>query len=270
MRFYVPSFLPFVAALGLAAGPGFASDGVLEINQTCAVNTGCFSGDAAGFPVTISLTGRSFVLTSRLFVPDANTDVIVVNVPSVSIDLNGFEIDGPVTCAGDPLVCTPSSGTGSGVEVVSGSGDFGASVKNGSIIGMGNYGVFLGDQAEVTNLRVRSNRLIGIFVGIGSTVSGNTAHNNGNTGILTSSGSIVSSNTAHNNGGNGIFATSGSTIQRNTVRGNAFSGLLIGGDATYRENTITANTLGPVTGATAVNKGDNYCSGPGTVSAFCP
>ena len=29
--------------------PAFASDGVLEINQTCAVNTGCFAGDTAGF-----------------------------------------------------------------------------------------------------------------------------------------------------------------------------------------------------------------------------
>ena len=37
--------------------PAIASDGVLEINQTCAVQTGCFSGDVAGFPVTISTSG---------------------------------------------------------------------------------------------------------------------------------------------------------------------------------------------------------------------
>jgi len=36
------------------AMPARASDGVLEINQTCAIQTGCFAGDTAGFPVTIS------------------------------------------------------------------------------------------------------------------------------------------------------------------------------------------------------------------------
>jgi hypothetical protein len=37
--------------------PALAVDGVLEINQTCAEQTGCFTGDAAGFPVTISASG---------------------------------------------------------------------------------------------------------------------------------------------------------------------------------------------------------------------
>ena len=36
--------------------PSFASDGVVEINQTCAITTGCFAGDASGFPVTIQAT----------------------------------------------------------------------------------------------------------------------------------------------------------------------------------------------------------------------
>ncbi|MDG2051443.1 MAG: hypothetical protein P8M78_14920 [Myxococcota bacterium] len=42
--------------LGLSS-PALAVDGVLEINQACAVNTGCFSGDAAGLPVTITAAG---------------------------------------------------------------------------------------------------------------------------------------------------------------------------------------------------------------------
>ena len=40
-------------ALALMASPALAVDGVLEINQTCAVLTGCFAGDIPGFPVTI-------------------------------------------------------------------------------------------------------------------------------------------------------------------------------------------------------------------------
>src|SRR5262245_32414033 len=41
------------ALLALVAS---ASDGVLEINQTCAA-VGCFQGDSAGFPVTINSAG---------------------------------------------------------------------------------------------------------------------------------------------------------------------------------------------------------------------
>ena len=47
------------------AVPALAVDGVLEINQACAVNTGCSTGDTAGFPVTISTSG-SYRLTSNL------------------------------------------------------------------------------------------------------------------------------------------------------------------------------------------------------------
>jgi hypothetical protein len=59
-------------ALTLAAGlllasAGWAGDGVLEINRACAVNTGCFSGDGPGFPVTIDGTaGKSYRLTGDL------------------------------------------------------------------------------------------------------------------------------------------------------------------------------------------------------------
>ena len=61
MRNFVLAFLTLTLSL-----PIFAVDGVLEINQTCAVNTGCFSGDAAGFPVTIDgSAGLSYVLTAN-------------------------------------------------------------------------------------------------------------------------------------------------------------------------------------------------------------
>jgi hypothetical protein len=43
------SILIFLLFLVLA-GPALAVDGVLEINQTCAVQTGCFAGDIPGFP----------------------------------------------------------------------------------------------------------------------------------------------------------------------------------------------------------------------------
>jgi hypothetical protein len=60
MRRFLPSLL-----LLLFAAPALASDGVLEINQTCAVETGCLAGDSPGFPVTISTAG-SYRLTGSL------------------------------------------------------------------------------------------------------------------------------------------------------------------------------------------------------------
>lgn len=282
------------------AGPASANNGVLEINQVCAVNTGCFSGDTAGFPVTITTPG-SYRLVSNLTLPDVNTDGIVVSTNDVGIDLNNFSIIGPVTCAGSPLICTPGSGTGRGVAQTLTS-NRGISVKEGSIAGAGAHGVLLGDQAVVTNVRVRWSRLVGINVGSGSTISGNTAHQNasigifansgstisGNTayqngsgGIFTNSGSTVSNNTAYQNGATGIFAGagstvsgntaynnlgdgvvvgSGSTVQRNAMRLNGGFGLNLGAEAGYRENTITSNMTGTVIGS-GVNMGGNSCNG---------
>ena len=83
--------------------------------------------------MTIATPGTSYRLTSPLTVPNENTDGIVVSTSDVGIDLNNFAILGPVTCSGIPLVCTPASGTGSGVMIGS-LGTFpNISVKNGSI-----------------------------------------------------------------------------------------------------------------------------------------
>ena len=67
--------------------PALASDGVLEINQTCALETGCFVGDSAGFPVTITAPG-SYRLTSSLNPTGAS--VILIGSSRVQVDLNGF------------------------------------------------------------------------------------------------------------------------------------------------------------------------------------
>jgi parallel beta-helix repeat protein len=204
------------------------------------VQTGCFSGDAAGYPVTIDGTaGRSYRLTGDLIVPDENTDGIVLSTSDIGIDLNNFTIIRQ-GCVGKTINCIPArdSGSGSGVARTSFL-NRGISVKNGSITGMGLYGVILGDQAEVSGLRVRWNGRDGIFVSKGSTVWGNTAYQNGDDGIQTSSGSTVSRNTAYQNGGDGPLAA-------------------------YRENVVDLNISGTVLGG--VDAGGNVCNG----SLSCP
>ena len=110
--------------------PALAVDGVLEINQTCAL-TGCFSGDAAGFPVTLSETG-SYRLTGVLTLSDSDETGILVTADDVSIDLNGFGIQGPNQCTGGGAAggsvgggigSTPYPKPDVGIEIQSGTAD---------------------------------------------------------------------------------------------------------------------------------------------------
>ncbi len=117
--------------LGLA-GTAWAVDGVVDINQVRAAAGGVSPGDAAGFPVTISQAG-SYRLTGNLTVPDANTTAISVTADNVTVDLNGFSILGPT-----------GAGTGRGV---SGVGFSHTTVRNGTVQGVGEDGIRLGNDA---------------------------------------------------------------------------------------------------------------------------
>ena len=236
-----------------------ADNGVLEINQACAENTGCFIGDSPNWPVEIDGTvGRSYRLTSDLAIPNQNTDGIVVSANDVSIDLNGFAI----MRAGCELSCAATPGTGRGIKPSVGA-ITGLSVKNGSVIGMGDTGVRVGESGKISDVTVRwcgregiyaggfstvanneaySNLLYGIFVETGSTVSSNTVYGNTNDGIHAESSSTVSGNTAQLNDGHGINASAGSTIAGNTVYGNEMNGIVVGDSSTVSGNTVHANT----------------------------
>jgi len=268
----VLSFLPGISAI--------ASNGVLEINHACAVNTGCFSGDTAGYPITIDgSAGRSYQLTSDLIIPDPNLDGIFIFAPRVTIDLNGFEIIGAACVATAKVSCRPDLANGSGVTVnPSGIGAFGVSVANGSISGMGRDGVFLGNQSKVKNLRVRWNGLRGIVVNTESVVSGNSSIQNADTGIVTEGRSIISDNVSSFNGGdgirtgivsivsdnilmanevNGVFVSDGSHVTGNTAATNGQNGITAGSFSSVQNNTVYSNqALGLNLGTTTAYLGN--------------
>jgi hypothetical protein len=132
--------------------PAFASDGLLEINQTCAVQTGCFPGDSPGFPVQIT-TGGSFRLTGNLAVPDGASAGIAVQAPGTRIDLNGFSISSTNQCTGSPPTCS-GSGASIGIDAEN-TRDVG--VKSGRVAGFSNTGISLFDLGSVTDLTVEAN-----------------------------------------------------------------------------------------------------------------
>lgn len=228
------------ALLGLAlAAPALASDGQLEIHQSCAAGNGCFPGDSAGFPVTITASG-SYRLTSNLVVPDENTDGVVVSASFVTVDLNDFVISGPVSCTAPSVVCTPSAGTGSGIRNAAVT-NVGIAVHNGGIVGMGLNGINLGDQSIVSDIRARSNRNRGIDVGAASIVRDNLATFNGAIGIFADDGSIVADNAVKYNGSAGIYTGDGLTIVHNAVYRNDTDGIFTSTGSTVADNVSGAN-----------------------------
>jgi hypothetical protein len=253
----------------LSAPAAWASDGRLEINDACAA-TGCFPGDAPGYPVTISTRG-SYVLTSNLTIPSTSTSGIVMQTTSVSLDLNGFTVAGPVTCSASSyyepstITCT-GSGNGDGVSMSAGS-----RVHGGRVVGAGRYGISAGGSlvspSVVEDVRVEQNAQGGIYLNNG-TVRRAEVSMNGAAGILNiaagdaSAATVIEdSNISINkgagislsalirnvrityNGGAGIvmvfaggnnLSVNDSFIQRND--GNAINGL-----GSYRGNEIRSN-----------------------------
>ncbi len=207
-----PAALTLLVLVCLSS-PADAVDGVLEINQTCAVNTGCFSGDAAGFPVTITRTG-SYRLTSDLFVIIATITGIQVTTDHVNIDLNGFSI----LCSLPGLACGGGAG-GIGVDASQASN---LSVINGTIAGMGGTGISAGANARIERVSVIEN---------------------GGDGILVENLSIVTDNMVTGNNGDGIHVFGiACTITGNAISLSNGDGIDVGANCTVIGNTSTFNT----------------------------
>src|SRR5262249_44984162 len=132
-------------------------------------------GDTPGFPVTISQPG-SYRLMGNLTVPDANTTAISITTDSVTLDLNGFSIIGPVVCDQSPTVCT-QSGTGFGIQAADLRVTRNVRVFNGHVRGMGNVGILLsGDGSSVDRVTAENNA--GIGMSVQGSISASTALRN--------------------------------------------------------------------------------------------
>jgi hypothetical protein len=235
-------------------GPALATDGVLEINQACAVNTGCFPGDDPGFPVTIIQSG-SYRLTSSLDLSAEGVNIsgVAASVPAVMLDLGGFQIAGPTTCSGSGILieCNPgSTGVGSAGVLFTINATAGV-VQNGIVRNMTNFGVL----SQATGLRAQGitavhNGRDGISSGQGSLVLSSAAIQNGQDGIDVNTGSVVDGITSIGNGSNGIRGQgTGSLVTRTSVRGNGMHGFSLGLQYRFgKSNVSSANQLASVCG----------------------
>jgi hypothetical protein len=246
---------------GLLAPGARALDGVLEINQLCAAGTGCFQGDAAGFPVTITAAG-SYRLSSNLMPPDQNTTVVSITGGGVTLDLNGFMIQGTASYGGPPSTTCTGSGSGIGVSATAS----GVVVSNGHVIGMGSDGVAVSTSSRVESMTVHNccgngiaigpnslvhesvvsrNRGNGITAGVAARVSACVAFENGESGVsalpgatrLSVDGCIATSNRV-----DGIFAGTRSHVRGSLAFGNADDGIDLAGNGQIVESVANGNT----------------------------
>ncbi len=241
--------LACLSLLGFSA-QSFAGDGVVEINQACAL-AGCFSGDAAGFPVVIDgSAGRSYRLTSDLQVDDAALQIISIRASFVTLDLGGFTVRGLTTCSGFPPTCSPIQLAGDGIAV-----DLptraSVAVRNGRVMGVGDRGVELGIYALVTNVLARENAGNGISVGLGSIVANSQAVGNRISGIAGSAGSVVTQSRALDNGLDGIACGEGCVLANDTANHNGDDGF----DAT--NGCVLAGDTADDNGSNDMQTGDN-------------
>ncbi len=265
--FTICSLTVFFCAAPLALAPfALAEDGVVLINQNTSVNglPGC---PHAGFPVTICQSG-SYRLSGNLTVPDANTDAIFINANSVTLDLNGFTIAGPVTCTQGPPVTCSGSGSGDGIDSRIGAH---ITVRNGNIHGMGSRGIELdGVGSLIEEIHTYSNGGLGMLVsdglitrcmaylnqfdGIGAGLTANVmfsnASSNGGSGI--GGGALISNNLAYDNGQNGIVSSL-MVIGNLALQNVAYGIKLVPGGVGYMGNQMGGNG-GTVTGGTSMGQ----------------
>jgi len=211
-------------ALAVALGvPTALFAGVFEIDQRC-VAVGCFPGDLAGFPVTISSPGE-YRLTSNLdtrFSPSP-ADLTAIQVTAgggVDIDLNGFEVRGPVSCVAGTSTCSPV-GFGGGI-----SGNTGTSVRDGTVRGFAQNGVSTGGSARIERVRTWDNGHHGIYAGgEGAVVVESIAFRNGDEGIHTYRYATIRGVTVARNGDRGIHAEQSSRVEEAIAWSNGGHGI---------------------------------------------
>lgn len=219
----LPALIRGVLAGLAVVGGATAGPGVSEINQVCALGTGCFPGDAPGWPVTIDHPG-SYRLTGNLEVPDVDTDAIQVTTSDVTLDLGGFAILGPVNCSLLTGSCGRFSGSGTGTGVRANFADtHDITVRNGTVAGMGSTGVLLLGGGRIESVTARDNAFAGLQVARG-VIARSVARENGVFGIGASD-SVVVQTTAANNLGIGIRGGFGLLVVDSVMTANLGLGL---------------------------------------------
>ncbi len=247
------------AALCTATLPAHAVDGEILITQAKALAGNVTPGDAPGFPVTLSLPGKYKLAGSLTLQQDQSA--IEFTAPDVALDLNGFKIQGPITCTGFGASLACGSGNVDTVAV-NGHSITSATVRNGTIQGF-NWGVYgVGYSSLVEDLNLRDIGATGIIASTGSIVRANRLYAVGS-GII--SGGLISGNTVLNARTTGISANYGDLVMGNQVYYTGHAGINAEGQGSaaivHNAASISGNGI-PINGGDSLGGGThNSCGG---------
>ncbi len=239
---------------------------------------------ASDLPLTIT-EPNSYYFTETIEFESNDANAITIDANDVTIDLAGFSLIGPGSGTGcgiymngrchveirngkiegfgshgiadknfiDPnlldgkghrIICMRIvSNGGSGVYLVSSEN----LVKDCSVGGNGDDGIYTYLGSTVTGNTVYDNNDCGILAGAGSTVMGNTVYNNmGYCGILGTggTGTTISGNTVAKNHGHGIYGVYGSAIIGNSVNNNEEMGIEAHGSSVIGNSVFDNNDDG--------------------------
>jgi hypothetical protein len=278
----------------VAAGPAWAADGVVLINQARALAGGVTPGDTPGFPVTLSVAGR-YRLTGILTAPNQNTNMIEITANNVILDFNGFSIIGTAVCSvdiNDRITGCTNAGTGIGVfsaanflislqgpGLVQGMGNAGIQMGAGegfvlrdiSVVSCNGNGIHLGDGAFLYDSNAAFNGGTGITVGEAGVLRRVTGSSNGGHGLSGNDGTSVLDGVFSANLDNGIFLENGARVIDVRANGNAVHGIQVqlvsivkGCQATFNDNT--GLVFFPATGTTRSPYSDCQVAGNGTAT----
>jgi hypothetical protein len=221
-----------------------AADGVLEINQAC-VATGCFPGDAPGFPV-LGQASKSYVLTSNLIVPNGTTSAVLLN-DFATLDLGGFSIIGTTVCTGVLVAaCTGGSSTSYGVQ-----GGSSLTIRNGVIRNRGTHGIRAGKGTLVVDMLIQENRNDGIAAdnGSGWVIRNSRVLRNGRYGIdfsVAGAYALITGNVIDGNALDGVRGT-GLLLLDNAMANNGADGINVffsGQQSALARNVLNYNNGG--------------------------
>jgi hypothetical protein len=190
-----------VVAITLAAASSANAAGEILITHAKALAGNVTAGDAAGYPVTISIPG-TFQLASNLFVP-AGKIGISIGAPNVTIDLNGNALQG------SNVAWYGIIGGGKGLTVTNGT------INNFKFDGVNAPGLY----ANINHVRVVENQRDGIVCSAHCLVEANIVAENGRYGVSLNRG-LVLRNIVNSNGDYGVVASQHSAFGQNLLDDN--------------------------------------------------
>lgn len=259
-----------VAVGAVICAPAWAGGGVLEINQDCAA-VGCFSGDTAGFPVTITQPG-SYALTSDIAVTgDAGSTIgILIQASPTRLDLGGFTVSGGGSCAGSPVNSCAGAQAFRGIQLASSNRL--VSIRNGTVRGFGNDGVEMfsaTDGTLVEDMTITENGGVGFFASgtVGASIRLDRValtRNLGGGALHSTNGRLVVNECVFsNNGGHGMSVATravvqGSSFLTNDGFGVSCTGLCALGRSAFLDNN-SASASNEFSIAALRDMGGNVC-----------